>query len=264
MSNSKSAISEIKKLMVQFGFLTAEPTLLSFKLEDDTILETEMLEVGKDIFKIDEQFERVVLEDGSYSLSEFDIEVAEGKILTVNEKFINAKLKDGTEVSISGKGLEVGGKIFVVKDGVPTPAPDGDHELEDGSIVSVKDGEIITVSTPDSEDSKEDAMPEEADSPAEQGMEAKGPVVDKTIKEDGKLNPQMMDEMYTMIKEFVVKCGSMMGEMEGKYNSLSSEFEAFKKEPAGQKIKYSKTDYNKEVEDALDAKIKALNSLKNK
>jgi hypothetical protein len=263
MSNSKSAISEIKKLMVQFGFLTAEPTLLSFKLEDDTILETEVLEVGKDIFKIDEQFERVVLEDGSYSLSEFDIEVAEGKILIVNEKFINAKLKDGTEVSISGKGVEVGGKIFIVKDGVPTAAPDGTHELEDGTKVSVKDGEIVTV-TPESEVPKEDPMPEEADSPAEEGMEAKGPVVDKTIKEDGKLNPQMMDEMYTMIKEFVTKCGAKMAEMEGQYSALSNEFEAFKKEPAGSKIKYSKTDYNKEVENALDAKIKALNSLKNK
>jgi hypothetical protein len=263
MSNSKSAISEIKKLMVQFGFLTAEPTLLSFKLEDDTILETEMLEVGKDIFKIDEQFERVVLEDGSYSIENFDIEVAEGKILTVNEKFINAKLKDGTEVSISGKGVEVGGKIFVVKDGVPTPAPDGEHELEDGTKVSVKDGEIVTV-TPESEVPGMDPMPEEADSPAEQGMEAKGPVVDKTIKEDGKLNPQMMDEMYTMIKEFVTKCGAKMAEMEGQYSALSNEFEAFKKEPAGSKIKYSKTDYNKEIENALDAKIKALNSLKNK
>jgi len=263
MSNSKSAISEIKKLMVQFGFLTAEPTLLSFKLEDDTILETEVLEVGKDIFKIDEQFERVVLEDGSYSIENFDIEVAEGKILTVNEKFINAKLKDGTEVSISGKGVEVGGKIFIVKDGVPTAAPDGTHELEDGTKVSVKDGEIVTV-TPESEVPKEDPMPEEADSPAEEGMEAKGPVVDKTIKEDGKLNPQMMDEMYTMIKEFVTKCGAKMAEMEGQYSALSNEFEAFKKEPAGSKIKYSKTDYNKEVENALDAKIKALNSLKNK
>ena len=35
MSNSKSAINEIKKLMVQFGFLTSEPTLQSFKLEDN-------------------------------------------------------------------------------------------------------------------------------------------------------------------------------------------------------------------------------------
>ena len=52
MSNSKTAIGEIKKLMVQFGFLAEEPTLQSFKLEDDTILEAEKLEIGNPIFKI--------------------------------------------------------------------------------------------------------------------------------------------------------------------------------------------------------------------
>ena len=39
MSNSKSAIKEIKNLMVQFGFLkNDEVELQSFKLEDNTIL----------------------------------------------------------------------------------------------------------------------------------------------------------------------------------------------------------------------------------
>ena len=36
MSNPKTAINEIKKLMVQFGFMSEEATPLSFKLEDDT------------------------------------------------------------------------------------------------------------------------------------------------------------------------------------------------------------------------------------
>jgi hypothetical protein len=255
MSNSKNAISEIKKLMVQFGFMAAEPTLLSFKLEDDTILETEKLEEGIDIFKINEQFERVVLEDGSYSIEEFDIEVADGKIKTINEKFVNATLKDGTQVSISGKGLETGGKIFVIKDGVPTPAPDGDHELEDGSVVTVKDGEIVSVQAPENEAPGEDAAPEEADSPAEAGMEAQGPVVDETVKKDGELNPQMMGEMYDMLKDFVAKCGQKMAEMEGQYKSLESEFEAFKKEPAGSKIKYSKSDAFSKVDDEVDARL---------
>jgi hypothetical protein len=71
MSNSKSAIKEIKNLMVQFGFLkNDEVELLSFKLEDDTILNTEKLEAGSKIFKINEAFEQVVLEDGSYKLKE--------------------------------------------------------------------------------------------------------------------------------------------------------------------------------------------------
>ena len=266
MSNSKNAISEIKKLMVQFGFLSAEPTLLSFKLEDDTILEAEALEVGKSIFKINELFEKVTLEDGTYVIpQEFQFEVVEGKISVVKELFIDAKLKDGTDVSIKGAGVEAGAKIFVVKDGVPTPAPDATHELEDGTLVTTKDGEIVSVET------VAEAVPEEVapaadavESPAEEGADAISPVEDITSNEQGKINPQHMDEMYSMLKEFVTKCGAKMAEMEGQYSALQNEFEAFKKEPAGNKISYSKTDFNKDVENALDARIKALKSLQNK
>jgi hypothetical protein len=258
MSNSKNAIHEIKKLMVQFGFLAAEPTLLDFKLEDDTILQAEKLEVGSDIFKINELFQKVVLEDGSYVIPEaFQIEVADGKIANVKEIFVDAKLKDGTQVSISGKGVEVGAKVFVVKDGVPTPAPDATHVLEDGTCVTTKDGEIVSVDT-------ESVGMSTMESPMESGMEPVSPVEDKTAKEQGKMNPQHMDEMYTMMKEFVTKCGSMIQKMEGQYNALENEFNAFKKEPAGKPIAYSKTDFNKEVEDALDARLKALKSLQNK
>jgi citrate synthase len=64
MSNSKSAIKEIKNLMVQFGFLkNDEVEMLSFKLEDDTILNASKLEAGSKIYKINEAFEQVALED---------------------------------------------------------------------------------------------------------------------------------------------------------------------------------------------------------
>lgn len=86
MSNSKNAIQEIKKLMVQFGFMSEEVSLQSFKLEDDTILNTEKLEVGSKIYKINEAFEQVSLEDGVYRLKEnFEIEVSEGEIKSVKE-----------------------------------------------------------------------------------------------------------------------------------------------------------------------------------
>jgi len=258
MSNSKNAISEIKKLMVQFGFLSAEPTLSSFKLEDDTIIEAEALEVGKSIFKINELFEKVTLEDGVFSTSEFNFEVVDGKISVVKEIFIDAKLKDGTDISIKGAGVEAGAKIFVVKDGVPTPAPDATHELEDGTLVTTKDGEIVSVESPAA------MAPVEinVESPAEAGADAVSPVEDKTS--DKQMNPEHMDEMYTMMKEFVTKCGSMIQKMEGQYSALQSEFEAFKKEPAGSKISYSKTDFNKDVEDDLNARLKDLKSLQNK
>ena len=269
MSNSKNAISEIKKLMVQFGFMSAEPTLLDFKLEDDTILQAEAIEVGKDIFKINELFEKVTLEDGSYSVSNFEVEVADGKISVVKEIFADGKLKDGTAIRTTGRGFEVGGKLFVIKeDGTSVPAPDGTHELEDGTKVSVKDGEIVTMMQPAEEKGPDEIgetpAEEGHESPAEQGTDGESPVDKKTIKADSKIDPQHFDEMYNMMKEFVTKCHAKMAEMEGSYNSLKNEFEAFKKEPASKPISYNKTDFNKEVEDALDARLKALKSLRNK
>lgn len=46
-------------------------------------------------------------------------------------------LKDGTKVSIEGDMVSV-----VAEDGTKTPAPDGEHELADGTKVTTKDGKI--------------------------------------------------------------------------------------------------------------------------
>jgi len=251
MSNSKSAIAEIKSLLVQFGFLKSdEIELLSFKLEDDTILQTEKLEAGKKIVKINEAFEQVSLENGSYKLKEnFEIEVAEGEIKSVKEIFIDAKLVDGTVVKVEGDSLVEGAKIVVVTADAEVPAPDGVHKLEDGTKVETKDGIIARV---------EEAVAEVGEGEDEMGK--------KMIDNPAKMEyPRMMEsEMMDLLKEFISKMGEKVSKMEQSYSSLQDEFNAFKKEPAATKVKDGKTDFNKEIEDALSARIKALNSLKNK
>ena len=57
--------------MVQFGFLTEESTPLSYKLADNTIVETAKLEAGSKIVKINEMFEKVALKTGSYKIENF-------------------------------------------------------------------------------------------------------------------------------------------------------------------------------------------------
>ena len=91
MSNSKSAIQEIKKLMVQFGFMS------------------------------------------------------EDKNEIVKEIFIDAKLIDGTAIKVEGDSLLEGAKVVVVTADAEVPAPDGVHELEDGTKVETKDGVIVKV-----------------------------------------------------------------------------------------------------------------------
>jgi len=249
MSNSKSAIKEIKNLMVQFGFLkNDEVELQSFKLEDNTILNTVKLQKGEKIYKINDSFNQVSLEDGSYKLKEnFEIEVSNGEIVAVKEIFIDAKLKDGTEIKVSGDVLDKGAKVTVVTADAEIPAPDGTHELEDGTKVETKDGIIVDVTDVPNETpaDEENEIPEGKDVEAPQGMSS---------------------EMFDMLKEFISKMGEKMSAMEQSYSNLENEFNAFKKQPAGKKIADGKTEVFTKTnnEDILEAKLAAIKSLRNK
>lgn len=243
MSNSKNAIQEIKSLMVKFGFLADEPTLLSFKLEDNTIIETEKLEVGNKIVKINDSFERVALEDGSYRLVEnFNVEVSNGNIVAVKEIFLDATLMDGTVIKVEGDSLVEGAKVLVITADAEIPAPDGVHELEDGTKVETKDGIIAKI------------MEVAAEGEDEESEVAKVEVAKEL---------DMSSEMYDMLKDFVSKMGEKMSQMEQKMESMNNEFSAFKKEPASKKIADGKRDFNKELNN-MDSQIDAIMGLRKK
>lgn len=242
MSNSKTAIAEIKKLMVQFGFMTEEQTPLSFKLADNTILQTSKLEAGNSIFKINDAFEQVSLEDGSYRLVEnFEIQVKDGKIETVKEIFLDAKLVDGTQIKVEGDSLVEGKKVVVVTEEAEIPAPDGVHELEDGTKIETKDGMIAKVE----EKVAEVEAPE-------------GPEVSVELPSLG-----MEKEVMQMLKDFVSKMGEKISKMEQDYSKLQNEFNSFKKEPASKKIADGKTESfsNIKNDDVFDARLQAAISL---
>jgi hypothetical protein len=243
MSNPKNAINEIKNLMVKFGFMSEEHVMASFKLSDNTILQTSKLEVGNEIVKINEQFEQVKLKDGSYRLVEnFNIDVKDGKIVTVKEIFIDATLVDGTAVKVEGDSLIEGAKVVVVTPDAEIPAPDGVHELADGTKIETKDG-LITMVMEVMEEEEEGKVPEV---PLEE--------VPRVV---------ISDEVMSMLKEFISKMGEKMSQMEQSYSSLQNEFNKFKSEPAGKKVRDGKTEqFNKEELDPMEAKLAAINGLR--
>ena len=183
MSNSKSAIQEIKSLMVQFGFLKNE--------------ETEI----------------------------------------VKEIFLDAKLVDGTAIKVSGEGLVEGAKVVVVTEEGEIPAPDGVHELEDGTKVETKEGLIAKI---------EEAV---AESPEAE--------VEIEVSKEG-----MSKEMVDMLKEFIYKMGDKVKKMEEQMSSLSTDFNSFKKEPAAKKIADGKTEKFNKTDDYLDSKLEAITALR--
>jgi hypothetical protein len=245
MSNPKTAINEIKKLMVQFGFIADEPVMASFKLEDNTILQANKLVAGEKIVKINELFEQVALEDGKYRLVEnFEVEVANGEITAVKEIFVEAKLVDGTVVKVEGDMLSEGAKVVVVTPDAEIPAPDGVHKLEDGTEIETKEGMIASIKEAVSEEMEEDIeeeMPEAVDGGA-----------------------PIQIELMEMLKEFVKKISEKMSDMEEKMNAMNNEFSAFKSEPAGKKISDGKTDFNKEISnaDTAEEKVAAIMAMR--
>jgi hypothetical protein len=241
MSNSKSAIQEIKNLMVQFGFMSEDKTLLSFKLEDNTILETEKLEKNSKIYKINEAFERVALEDGTYKLKEnFELEVAESQIVSVKEIFVDAKLVDGTAIKVSGEGLVEGAKVMVVTEEGEIPAPDGVHELEDGTKVETKEGLIAKI----------------------EEVVAEAPEMEKPEVEIEVSKEKMESEVVALLKDLVVKLGEKIASLEGKVDGMSADFNAFKKEPAAKKIADGKTEKFNKTDDYMDSKLETIMSLR--
>lgn len=228
--NAKQAVSEIKALLGQFG-LVSNPKA-SFKTEDNTIYQAEKIEAGYSINKINDKFEEVSVENGSYKTNDGKIvDVQDSKIVAVKEAFLDAKLADGTQIKVEGDSLAEGAKVVVVTEDALVPAPDGRHELEDGTIVETKDGLIAKI-------------------------EQKAEVEAETVVEDAPLDgaggdPELI-ELVKLMKDMVSKMEEKMGNMKKKMESMESDFEAFKKQPAGKKISDGKTDFNKLIEGSDD------------
>ena len=110
---------------------------------------------------------------------------------TTEQTFIDAKLMDGTIIRY--ESLEVGMPLMVIDEaGNELPAPDGEHELEDGTKVTVESGIITEV------ESKEEEAPEAEEAPIEQPMAA----VESVSKEDFESLKNEVSDLKSKFEEF--------------------------------------------------------------
>ena len=110
---------------------------------------------------------------------------------TTEQTFIDAKLMDGTIIRY--ESLEVGMPLLVIDEaGNELAAPDGEHELEDGTKITVESGIITEVA------SKEEEAPEVEEEPIEQPMTA----VESVSKEDFEALKTEVDTLKTKFEEF--------------------------------------------------------------
>ena len=182
-------------------------------------------------------------------------------LLFGEQKFEQAKLEDGTIVMWEGE-LATGTALFVVaEDGTQMPAPDAEHKLEDGSIVSTVGGLVVTVTPAEAEEEKEieDKKKEEMASELEMYVEKlaeKLAALEVKIEEMGKKPEAMSTE------DVNAKVDAINTEIASKFNAVIDLVSKISNEPAAAPAQPVKSGFKKESKNSIEDLARIINSIK--
>jgi len=187
------------------------------------------------------------------------------EILGMDVKLESAKLQDGVTV-VEYEKLEVGMPVFVVsEDGsTKTPAPEGEHVLEDGTVIEVDaQGVIAEISTKEAEVAEDEApVAEEAviEVAGEEVIEE--PKIDVAMEESiiEKVTEKVAEQMKAIFEavEEVAKEVSIVKEEMG---AMKTKMEKFAKAPAAAAAPRVTNITNEEFS-ALESKVEFIKSLR--
>ena len=186
--------------------------------------------------------------------------------LGMDVKMVDAILKDGV-TKVMAETLEPGSKIYVVSEtGERAPAPEGIHELEDGTEVYVDaEGTITQVELPEvevgevAEEVKAAGEVPAGEKSAEEPTKSEAEVTKEEEKAtvDSEAINEAMEKVMMAVEEVAKEIGSIKEEMA----AFRSKMEKMSKTPASSKI----STFNNEVssfEDPIDAKLEGLKTLR--
>jgi hypothetical protein len=183
-------------------------------------------------------------------------------LLFGEQKFEQAKLEDGTIVMWEGE-LATGTALFVVaEDGTQMPAPDAEHKLEDGSIVSTVGGLVVTVTPAESEEKEEvevEDKKEEMASELEMYVEKlaeKLAALEVKIEEMGKKPEAMSTEDVNS------KVEAINTEIASKFNAVIDLVSKISNEPAAAPAQPVKSGFKKESKNSIEDLARIINSIK--
>lgn len=246
----------IKKINKLFGFQKFN----SLKLKDteqELILE-KGLTVGEPVYMILPNGQ-LPAKDGEYVLEDSTkIKIQDGKVHEIkydmenkDQKFVEAKLKDGTVVE--SNTFDVGEEVSIVSpDGKKSPAPDGEHELslkdssgnENVFRIITKDGKIV------------ERLNVEEKSPEEMGM----------LPELSEGNDIIEDEFKKKMIEKMEALFEKIEKMASDYEEMKNKVAKFSKEPAGEPVKQPKNiagefkaSNNEKLNQLINIRAKAFN-----
>jgi hypothetical protein len=181
-------------------------------------------------------------------------------LLFGEQKFEQAKLEDGTIVMWEGE-LATGTALFVVaEDGTQMPAPDAEHKLEDGTIVSTVGGLVVTVTPAESEvevevEDKKEEMASELEMLVEKLAE-KLAALEIKIEEMG-MKPEAMST-----EDVNSKVDAINTEIASKFNAVIDLVSKISNEPAAAPAQPVKSGFKKESKNSIEDLARIINSIK--
>jgi hypothetical protein len=187
------------------------------------------------------------------------------------QEFKEAKLADGVTI-VTWDGELLGADLMVISEEGKIPAPDGDHTLESGEMVTVADGKVINI---------EPAKEEEEEIEIELAEDAEVEAEVESEDYDMKSVVSMLKECMTKIEMLEKKMGEtkMEEKVEEAMSAINNHKDAFvqlvdlvdkiaklpSEEPAEKSGLFSSMKVSKEQQDEkLNDFAEALKNLKNK
>lgn len=188
------------------------------------------------------------------------------KLLFGEQQFEQAKLADGTVVVWEGE-LGTGTALFVIDEaGTQQAAPDGEHTLEDGTIVTTAGGLVVTVTPKDQEEEveievengsdkeKKDEMAGEMEMML-QKLAEKVAALEAKIEEMGKKEAMSSEEVDAKVSE-------VKNELENKFAAIKETVEAIANEPAAEEVQPVKGAFKKAPKNKIEELAKTIQNLK--
>ena len=168
-------------------------------------------------------------------------------VLGLQVKLATAKLKDGTVVEaeefVPGAAL-----VVVAEDGSKSPAPAGEHTLEDGSVVLVDEsGAIVSLKPLEAAEDVEEEVVEEEAKKVKMEEESEKPVEEK-LKE---IIEEKIEEAMKKVMMAMEPLVTEMADMKSKMAKMEESYAKFAKAPAAGKITTindSKMDFNQSTD----------------
>lgn len=172
--------------------------------------------------------------------------------------FAEAKLKDGTNVSYDK--LEVGSNFLVKTDAeTSVPAPAGEYELEDGTIVVVGSDNLITEVKMPEESADENTNPEAK--PEETPEEKPEEKPEETPEADYEKRIASLEEQVAKLTEALNMLVGEFSEVKSEFASQERKIEEIASAPATEPVHF-KREKKVEGETTFERRLRLIDELK--